>query len=515
MRALLLLLLLPTLAHAQGGSPGELFSFGAGARALAMGSAHTAVVNDVTALYYNPAGLGLLPGREVTLMRAALFEGASYDYIAYAQNKKKRLGGWGAELIRLGIGGAEGRDEFNQPTGSFDYSEMALGVGHGWRGVFHPNLSLGLKGKMLRRSLGGSSDQLLGLDVGAQFGPLMTERLQFGVVAQNAFAISQGDTDDKLPLLIRAGASYKIIGPLSMAADVSSTGDFRIGTEYAFGIAAFRVGMADKSLSFGGGLLFRRKYAFDLALQNHPTLGMSQRISLGYKFNSALPKGAARKAPKMEFYATEYLKNGEAELKKRNYMKAAKDIETALGIDPRVGGDQWPVKIKRLRHLVQALELKAHPEDQEEYKEEAQASYIAYQSIEAYINNEEDRAMLLAHAALGSAPKRAAYRRLLDGMEKLTGRKKDREQIRAPGRLAALKNKRALDAVYRRSFAAATELLREALWLDPTNATAWTRLGSAYFAMGDRERARSAWTRALQINPGDEKLRKFMTQQGW
>lgn len=514
--AVLAALLAPAPARAGGlaGRPGEIYSFGAGARALGMGSGHTAVVQDVTSLYYNPAGLGLLPGREVIFLRAQLFEGASYDYIAYAQSKKSRLGGWGLELIRLGTGGADGRDEFNNETGDFDYSEMSLGFATGWRGLFHPKMSLGIKGKMLRRSLGGSSDQLIGVDLGLQYGPWLGERLMLGAIVQNAVSFNMGDTDDKLGLIVRAGAAYHVAGPLSLAVDISQSGEFRIGTEYSFGIASVRAGMMDQQLSFGGGLRLKKKYSLDLALVNHPTLGMSQRFSLGYRFRSAVPKKGARKPERMARFADEYLKNAQAELLKRNYLRASRDLDTALGIDPKIGGGEWKIKARRLRRFVKAIELTAHEDDQNEFKEEAREAYIAYQSVDAYLSNEEDRAALLAHAALGTAPKSPTYRRFLEAMTKLTGRRKEREQIRAPGRLSALKMKQAVTAIYSRRFAVAAELLRQALWLNPNDALAWTRLGSAYFAMGDRQRAKAAWNQASRLNPSDAKLRRFMRKVG-
>jgi hypothetical protein len=246
-----------------------------------MGSAQTAMARDVTSIYYNPAGLGLLPSSELTVMRANLFEGATYDYAAYARNKKSTPGGWGMELIRLNVGGGEGRDQFNNPTGGFNYSEMALGLAHGWRGLLFPKLSAGAKVKMLKRSLGGSGDTLYGVDVGAQLGPWMNEKLWAGAVLQNVINYKQGEMDDRLKPMARLGASYQIAGPLSVAADVSQDGEFRLGTEYSFGMTALRVGVADKALCFGGGLAWRQKYMFDLALVSHPTLGMSQRFSIG------------------------------------------------------------------------------------------------------------------------------------------------------------------------------------------------------------------------------------------
>ena len=278
-------------------------------------------------------------------------------------------------------------------------------------------------------------------------------------------------------------------------------------------MTAVRVGMSDGMISFGGGLAWRNKYCFDLALVSHPTLGMSKRFSLGYRFG-ARPKESEKKPERMTAYATEFLNSGQAELQRRNFLRASKDIDTALGIDPKVGGGDWRTKAQRLRRLVQAMGLEAHPEDQEALKAETQAAFMAYQVVLAYLANEGDRAVLLAHAGLGLESGSGAMQRLLDAVAQLSGREKDRDQVLPPGQLAALKMRQAVEAVYARRFPSAVQLLREALWLDPNNVLAWTRLGSAYFAMGDRPRAGAAYEKALELDPANEKLKQFMQAQG-
>ena len=57
--------------------------------------------------------------------------------------------------------------------------------------------------------------------------------------------------------------------------------------------------------------------------------------------------------------------------------------------------------------------------------------------------------------------------------------------------------------------------MRRRILLTDINQLAWIRLGSAYYMLGDREKAKKAYTKALELNPDDTITRKFMERQGW
>jgi Flp pilus assembly protein TadD len=46
------------------------------------------------------------------------------------------------------------------------------------------------------------------------------------------------------------------------------------------------------------------------------------------------------------------------------------------------------------------------------------------------------------------------------------------------------------------------KLIEKAIEMDPTNARYWYDLGGANYMTGNYEKARSSWTKALELKPG-------------
>ena len=115
-----------SLHASNAGEPGQLLDFGAGARSLGMGTAYTAIAQDATAAYWNPAGLAAVRRHEFNALHASLYGGATYDYLGYG-GLRAGPGVFGGTLARLGVDGAQLRDSNNQLLGSFGYSEIGAG----------------------------------------------------------------------------------------------------------------------------------------------------------------------------------------------------------------------------------------------------------------------------------------------------------------------------------------------------------------------------------------------------
>lgn len=68
----------------------------------------------------------------------------------------------------------------------------------------------------------------------------------------------------------------------------------------------------------------------------------------------------------------------------------------------------------------------------------------------------------------------------------------------------------ALNNIYEGRYDLAIEESSIVIALEPNNVLALKRLGSAFFAMGKKNKARESWERALKLSPNDKELKKFI-----
>lgn len=170
-------------------------SSGPGARAAAMGGAFTAVADDATAIYYNPAGLAHQRG-EVMLEHAPIAEsGAGFtfndgrlDFLGLVY--PSRFGSFGFGFQQFAIGGIETRATVADQATIVKVSQNAFFVPYAFQ---YKGWSLGITGKAVHSSLAGYSGTGFGADLGIkndhQFGDTLLGRdtqLTFGAAMRNA-----------------------------------------------------------------------------------------------------------------------------------------------------------------------------------------------------------------------------------------------------------------------------------------------------------------------------------------
>jgi hypothetical protein len=156
----------------------EFLNIGVGARALGMSNSHVTSVNDVTAGYWNPAGLcGIGNQHQVALMHSEYFAGiAKYDYGAIA-TRLDSTSVFGVSFIRFGVDDIPNTTELIDANGNVDYSkittfsaiDMAFLVSYA-KTLKITGLSVGGNVKIIRRKIGDFAGAWgFGLDAGAQY----------------------------------------------------------------------------------------------------------------------------------------------------------------------------------------------------------------------------------------------------------------------------------------------------------------------------------------------------------
>src|SRR4030067_2937381 len=106
--------------QAKVGTAGAQFlEVGISARAVAMGEAFTSIVDDASSVYYNPAGLALVPGREVMVSHVLYVADINYSFVALAFPVDKLGGTVGVAAYYMDIGQMDVVDQpFSIPPSS-------------------------------------------------------------------------------------------------------------------------------------------------------------------------------------------------------------------------------------------------------------------------------------------------------------------------------------------------------------------------------------------------------------
>lgn len=257
---IVLLSCLPCLAFSQdadGGQPGAFLRQGVGARALGMGRAFTAMADDASSIYWNPAGLGGLRLRELMGTYSIQSMGRSHNYVA-AAFPIRSIGSIGLSWINYHVGEIEGRDTFGRVLPSFTNGENAYLVSLGLR--LNSFLYIGGTAKYITHALENHRSTGFGFDAGILV--KVKELLRIGASFQDISTSVEWDTDagmvEKFPLAMRFGAAIQPVDfPLYFCADLVKIENqdltFHGGIEAdIFNVLSLRAGYDHGGLTAGG-----------------------------------------------------------------------------------------------------------------------------------------------------------------------------------------------------------------------------------------------------------------------
>ncbi|WP_245590634.1 PorV/PorQ family protein [Adhaeribacter aquaticus] len=170
----------------------EFLNIGIGGRALGMGNVQTAIANDVTAGFWNPAGLlNLSQKHNLSIMHSELFAGiVKNDYASYAMPLDTNSA-IGISLIRTGVDDiADTRNLINEygyinydNITLFSVADYALLLSYARKSRLIKGLRLGGNAKIIYRNVGQFANAYgFGVDLGAQ---LQRQNWQFGLMARD------------------------------------------------------------------------------------------------------------------------------------------------------------------------------------------------------------------------------------------------------------------------------------------------------------------------------------------
>ena len=283
-------------------------SMGAGARAIGMGGAYTAVADDASAIYWNAAGLGNIKNIQAVLTYDKWFVDTMFSQGMFAAPMS--VGAFGADIFYMSMGSIPGRNIYGAETHIINPYSIGGSAGYG---ISFGDISAGAALKIISQSTGTRSNAAFAGDAGVLY---KTGIFSAGTSLQNI-----GGTDGySLPMDIKAGAAIKPIneGPhrLLIAVDAQylfkDSASVSAGAEYVYAdMLSARIGYKTgfartdleglKGLSGGIGV----KYAgvsFDYALVTYGDLGISHMITLTYDFaghEEPKPAGVIKAEPYM------------------------------------------------------------------------------------------------------------------------------------------------------------------------------------------------------------------------
>lgn len=313
----------------RGTTAATFLSIGQSARAISMGSAFVGVVNDVSAIYWNPAGLTKAEGGQIMVDHTQWIAGTSYNFLAVSYN----IGDYGT--VGVSFTGSNIGDmkvtTIEEPWGTgeiFSATDMAISLAYALQ--LTDRFSIGFNPKFVYQGIWKMSATAFAIDMGVQyvtpfddailamsisnFGTEMRLLGQSNLVLYDPDPFTTGnnnkipaylETNDwSLPLTFRVGVAYNLIKSVNhsliVAFDALHPSDdyesVNIGMEYGFqdflfirgGYKSLFLPDSEESFALGFGLkknlMGNVAIKVDYAYQDFGRLNNIQKFTLSVNF---------------------------------------------------------------------------------------------------------------------------------------------------------------------------------------------------------------------------------------
>ncbi|MBN2093507.1 PorV/PorQ family protein [candidate division KSB1 bacterium] len=270
-------------------------NIGNGARAVGMAEAFTALANDPSATYWNPAGLVTLQNTQMTFSHNSWIQDVQHEFFAIAfKTGQNHLG---LSFTSNNIDGIERRVKpTEEPIGTVQAHDLAVGLSYA-RGISR-GLHAGITLKYVYERIYYESAPGFAVDLGLIYQPAMLEGLSLGLVTQNlGFTSKLKNESIELPKTLKAGLAYKLLngkagsdltGALDVVQYIDADLHVNMGLEWLYKNllalrAGYQTGWDEKGLHAGVGFGISR-FLLDYAYTPFTAeLGTAHRFSITFK----------------------------------------------------------------------------------------------------------------------------------------------------------------------------------------------------------------------------------------
>ncbi len=330
-----------TYASDPGTTGANFLKMGVGPRAVGMGEAQVGICNDITSVFWNPAGLVRIDSQEASFSYNLWFESISSQYFGYTY-PHPTLGTFAGSINYLSMDKIQGYTASDVKTGKVAASDF-LGVLSYARKLPYYGIYGGINLKFIQQKLEKESSFAFGVDIGVIGGlgrwlkVRGMEELVIGLNLQNLGSkVKFQKEKGSLPLNFKFGVGIRkeVLGdPLTIGIDgnLPNDNDFygSLGIEYwVRDLIALRVGYKSgqdlgNGISFGGGIKVN-VFQIDYALVHFGELGYTHRIGIVTRFGKEAKAILIKRAFErgMEYY------------NRGKYPEAILEFNKILGLDP-------------------------------------------------------------------------------------------------------------------------------------------------------------------------------------
>ncbi|HNW43715.1 MAG TPA: PorV/PorQ family protein [Elusimicrobiales bacterium] len=552
-------LCVPVSAGEAGVISGAFLRFDPSPRATAMGEANTAITQDAYSAWWNPAGLAGIEVPEAAATYAASFADVTNQFAAVAY--PIRYGSTvGLSINRQSLKPFQGYYADGYPVpGELLASDSAIAASYARTllkdEIERPVFNVGASFKSVSETLDTAAGASMAFDVGAIYNlrpakywmsNVPRPELRVALALRNlggglkfdtqVFPLPQSTTLG-LALITRPVPAHTLTLVLDLTSSNYDKFSFNAGAEYfLFQLFSLRGGyVSGQELGSGPRLGFGYRLSYldvDYAVAPFGLLGTTQKFGVTFRYGTSRAKqpltgatarsatgklkASKEKLEALKIYANDYLEMAGRNIAAREYNLAAENVQKAFNLEPALADGPWGEKVARLNTLIGMLQLKETPVREKILQKNNEQSDTAAEAMAAYVEGKEQKAFLLAHAAVGADPHGPTlFEELLNGLSGLTRDPIRRDDLLPKVALIKEKLKRAAKSFYIQQFDAAVKECEEVVQLDEKNPLGWTRLGSAYYMSGDKAKARKAYEKVMELTPDDALTRKFMDSQGW